>query len=169
MAYSPCINKDGIANIENFLDQIENSDKSVTQELQNEFDQQLNLEEKYKVKNIRKISNIGPNGRRMEVVQYKCIYKGNTIDKNLPDGDGCLQYDNGDIFRGEFDQGIRNRTGTHFNSNKGCSKTTGTWINGFLEGLVKKELGPTGGWIEGPYHIGVPHGFVIEVGPSSWN
>lgn len=40
----------------------------------------------------------------------------------------------------------------------------GEWVNGLLEGEVKDHMN-TGGWLEGYYRDGVPHGFFREFGP----
>ena len=44
-------------------------------------------------------------------------------------------------------------------------KIEGKWVDGLMEGEMKVET-HCGGWIEGYFSKGVPHGFQREFGPS---
>jgi len=79
-------------------------------------------------------------------------------------GEGIILWENKDVFKGEFDNGIMNRTGTITRAEMNSTKVTGTWVNGLLQGEIKETLCNTG-WIEGYYKDGVPHGYFREFGP----
>ena len=79
-------------------------------------------------------------------------------------GEGIIAYENKDVFKGVFDDGIMNRTGTLCRTEMNGTKITGTWVNGLLAGEIKETLVNTG-WVEGYYKDGVPHGYFREFGP----
>ena len=79
-------------------------------------------------------------------------------------GEGIIAYENKDVWKGVFDDGILNRTGVLQRTDKNGTKISGTWVNGLLCGEIKETLVNTG-WIEGYYKDGVPHGYYREFGP----
>lgn len=95
----------------------------------------------------------------------RCQYQGKKDGLGAPHGEGVLGYENKDIFQGEFNCGILNRKGTMKRTEKNCTNISGEWVNGLLNGEVREEL-VNGGWIEGYYKDGVPHGFQREFGPK---
>ena len=85
------------------------------------------------------------------------------IEKKLM-GEGIIAYENKDVFKGVFDDGILNRTGTLTRTAMNGTKMTGSWVGGLLAGEIREELVNTG-WVEGYYKDGGPHGYYREFGP----
>ncbi len=114
----------------------------------------------------------------------KCYYKGALDGDGFPHGEGILVYEDKSVFRGVFEHGAWNRTGVMSTEEE---KIEGQWKLGLLEGEVKiqdksvmSSLAKTkwncfysycatyryfGGWVEGYWSRGVPHGFQREFGP----
>uniref|UniRef100_A0A0K2UHP2 SET domain-containing protein n=3 Tax=Lepeophtheirus salmonis TaxID=72036 RepID=A0A0K2UHP2_LEPSM len=93
----------------------------------------------------------------------KCRY-GGTVDSNgLPFGEGQILFDNKDSFVGRFNHSILDREGKMLRAEESCLYTEGTWKNGLMEGEMTIHT-HGGGFVEGYFHNGVPHGFQREFG-----
>lgn len=94
----------------------------------------------------------------------KCQVRAERVEGGKLMGEGIIAYENKDVWKGVFDDGIMNRTGVLSRAELNSTKISGTWVNGLLAGEVKETLVNTG-WIEGYYKDGVPHGYYREFGP----
>ena len=92
-----------------------------------------------------------------------CWYAGQRNVEELPHGEGVLAYQNKDVFKGVFKDGILNREGKLIQAERCGLAIEGKWENGLMEGEMRIDT-DAGGWIEGYYHHGVPHGFQREFG-----
>ena len=79
-------------------------------------------------------------------------------------GEGIIAYENKDVWRGEFQGSVLDRTGTLTKAEEHGMKVTGSWVGGLLQGEVRETKLHTG-WLEGYYKDGVQHGFFREFGP----
>ena len=94
-----------------------------------------------------------------------CWYGGTKDAQGLPHGEGMLKYENGDIFTGLFNHGVLEREGKLQRAKENCLRTEGKWVDGLMDGEMRVET-LSGGWIEGYWSKGVPHGFQREFGPK---
>lgn len=118
----------------------------------------------------------GPKGLQMMKVSSKnqkitdgirtCWYGGQKDAQDLPFGEGMLKYENGDTFTGTFEgPGVLNRKGKMLRAKENCLFTEGQWVDSLMEGEMRVDT-LSGGWIEGYWSKGVPHGFQREFGPK---
>ena len=94
----------------------------------------------------------------------KCQVRAERVEGGKLMGEGIIAYENKDVWKGVFDDGIMNRTGVLSRAQMNSTKISGTWVNGLLKGEVKETL-VNSGWVEGYYKDGVPHGYFREFGP----
>ncbi len=92
-----------------------------------------------------------------------CWFQGGVDSAGRPHGNGMLVYENGDVFKGDFEHGLWERKGKLI---RAADSTTveGSWKNGLMEGEMRVESQI--GWVEGYWSDGVAHGFQREFGPT---
>ena len=115
-------------------------------------------------KGIQKMK-VGTTKQKITDGIQTCWYGGQKDAQDLPSGEGMLKYENGDTFHGTFSGGILNRTGKILRAKENCLHTEGQWVDSLMEGEMRVET-LAGGWIEGYWSKGVPHGFQREFGPK---
>lgn len=93
----------------------------------------------------------------------ECWYGGQRNAQGFAHGEGMLAYNNKDVFKGTFNNGVLDREGKLTQAERSGLTIEGKWQNGLMEGEMRIET-DFGGWIEGYYHLGVPHGFQREFG-----
>jgi len=150
----------------------------VIDDLQEEFAEQYEIEDEKRGirgtkewnENVTAIATFEAKGKPKELGSEwewdgfrKCKVQGRRDTFGTLIGEGLIVYENKDVFQGEFDNGLMNRTGTVTRADMNGTKITGQWVNGLLQGEIKETLVNTG-WIEGYYKDGVPHGFYREFG-----
>ncbi len=67
-----------------------------------------------------------------------CYYKGMTNKEGYPDGEGVLVYENKDVFKGKFSNGILDREGKL--SLSGGLTIEGKWQDGLMEGEMRLDV-----------------------------
>jgi len=181
---------DGLAELKEWLfEEVADDRDIVVDEMQSDFAQHFQQEEeslnecegsdlyreniKHLEKGIAKLKT--PEGRNtIKVSKDKqkitdgirpCWYGGARDASGLPHGEGMLKYDNDDVFTGVFNHGVLEREGKIQRAKENSLKIEGKWVDGLMEGEMKVET-HCGGWIEGYFSKGVPHGFQREFGPS---
>lgn len=92
-----------------------------------------------------------------------CYFGGTKDAQGFPHGEGMLAYENKDTFVGKFSNGVLNREGKFCRAQECGLNIEGKWVDGLMEGEMRVET-MAGGWIEGYWHHGVPHGFQREFG-----
>ena len=77
---------------------------------------------------------------------------------------GTITFSNADSFKGWFSDDLNTREGELTQWSRSGHKTSGKWINGRLEGLMRTE-NDYGGYEEAYYREGIRHGPSREFGP----
>merc|ERR1711963_522763 len=184
---------DGLAELKEWLfEEVADDRDIVVDEMQSDFAQHFQQEEeslnecegsdlyreniKHLEKGIAKLKT--PEGRNtIKVSKDKqkitdgirpCWYGGARDAFGLPHGEGMLKYDNDDVFTGVFNHGVLEREGKIQRAKGNSLKIEGKWVDGLMEGEMKVET-HCGGWIEGYWSKGVPHGFQREFGAKDIN
>ena len=77
---------------------------------------------------------------------------------------GFIYFKDGKVFNGAFKEDLSYQNGKLFESQKSDKGTTGTWVEGLLNGLVQTD-NDYGGYVLTFYKHGTKHGASVEFGP----
>jgi hypothetical protein len=69
-----------------------------------------------------------------------CWYGGTKNSEDYPHGEGMFAYENKDVFKGKFDNGVLDREGKLILSSKAGIHIDGKWKDGLMEGEMKIQV-----------------------------